>query len=229
MTSEIHLLNGQTWPAQVASPLVGPTPKRLISPRTTCVTVESVKEDAAVGQHDEERHPRPPARRPLLRIEQAPPAEASPPHPALPPPLPATSAGVFFLSGEEQIRRCPRGQGEHAAADAQHGQDAPLDARHQQVCWQHAADRRRPAPVQLRRGSSRRRNNDRRAGPALRRVPSSTSTTTLAAPVAVASTSTDGDDDDECGEPHHPAGAAAPAANTKQLLLFAVAKDLIWD
>uniref|UniRef100_A0A0E0KI04 FAF domain-containing protein n=1 Tax=Oryza punctata TaxID=4537 RepID=A0A0E0KI04_ORYPU len=56
--------------------------------------------------------------------------------------------------------------------------------------------------------------------PALRRVPSSTSTTTLAAAVAVASTSTDGDDDDECGEPHHPAGAAAPAADTKQLLLF---------
>uniref|UniRef100_A0A0D3FN08 FAF domain-containing protein n=1 Tax=Oryza barthii TaxID=65489 RepID=A0A0D3FN08_9ORYZ len=54
--------------------------------------------------------------------------------------------------------------------------------------------------------------------PALRRVPSSTSTTTLAAAVAVASTSTDGDDDDD--EPHHPPGAAAPAADTKQLLLF---------
>ncbi|XP_040378174.1 protein FAF-like, chloroplastic [Oryza brachyantha] len=50
--------------------------------------------------------------------------------------------------------------------------------------------------------------------PTLRRVPSSTSTTTLAAAVAVASTSTDADD-----ELHHPAGAA-PAADTKQLLLF---------
>ncbi|BAH91024.1 Os01g0302250, partial [Oryza sativa Japonica Group] len=191
---------------------------------------ESVKEDAAVGQHDEERHPRPPARRPRCSGSSWLPRRKrhhyiqhcrlrSRPHPPASSSFPARSrsadAHAAKVSTQPQTPNTAKMHRSTLVINKFVG-STPLTVADQLLCNSDAA----AAAVET--------TTDAPA-PALRRVPSSTSTTTLAAPVAVASTSTDGDDDDECGEPHHPAGAAAPAANTKQLLLFAVAKDLIWD